>query len=511
MICPRCSIAEIRDGMHQCPLCEFTPNAGVLLDEEVVDEVRDAVQHALPEWYRIDAVERLGERSFVYRAWDLSAERDVALKVIPVPNLVDHELAQRYERYVSQAAALRHAHIVTVTQFGTKRAFLWYAMDLVRGRSLSELLRESGPMELEPCLRIVEQVASALDFAHRNGVLHGNLKPSNILLDAVGWVRVSDFAVLEAFGPPRAAQASAPVVYRPEYLAPERFIERTTGASADQYALAVIVYQCLTGTLPFVGDAFEEVARQHAEDAPPRLSEIRSDLPVPTMEAVQRALSKVPALRFPSVLDFTSALSGTGRRTRSRPGEGKPEPKPDPPVLLVQQPRRLSVRTVAVAGLVVIGGLLAASAWASPDMWRNAAQWVVALVPGGSSNAAGAVSADSLDLGFETGSARPGSGEPDGRSAAARTAPQPGAARASPSPSAAAVPGVLVINSRQWGRVVIDGAYVGNTPLPGIELSPGIHSIRVERDGYTPYEGQVDIVSRDTVRLTGIVLMPLVP
>jgi serine/threonine protein kinase len=511
MICPRCSIAEIREGTHQCPLCEFTPHAGVLLDEDVVDEVRDAVQHALREWYRIDAVERLGERSFVYRARDLSAERDVALKVIPVPNLVDHELAQRFERNVSRAAELRHAHIVTVTQFGTKRAFLWYAMDFVRGRSLMEVLRESGPMELEPCLRIVEQVGSALDFAHRSGVLHGNLKPSNILLDAVGWVRVSDFAVLEAFGPPRAAQAGAPVVHRPEYLAPERFVERTTGASADQYALAVIVYQCLTGSLPFVGDAFEEVARQHAEDAPPRLSEARSDLPVPTMEAVQRALSKVPALRFPSVLDFTSALSGSGRRTRSRPGESSSEPKPDPPVLLVQQPRRLSARTVAVSVLVVVGGFLAASAWAFPDIWRSAGHWVLAVVPGGSSNAAGPVAPDSLSPAFETGSTRIAGGEPDARAAPARATPERGVGPARSAPAGTAVPGVLVVNSRPWGRVVIDGEPVGNTPQPAIELSPGMHTLRIERDGYAPYEDQVSILSRDTVRLTGIVLMPLVP
>jgi hypothetical protein len=511
MICPRCSIAEIRDGTHQCPLCEFSPNAGVLLDEEVVDEVREAVQRALPEWYRIDAVERLGERSFVYRARDLSAERDVALKVIPVPTLVDHELAQRFERYVSQAAALRHAHIVSVTQFGMQRAFLWYAMDFVRGRSLSELLRESGPMELEPLLRIVEQVGSALDFAHRNGVLHGNLKPSNILLDAVGWVRVSDFAVVDAFGPPRAVQAGAPVVPRPEYLAPERFFERAPGASADQYALAVIVYQCLTGTLPFVGDAFEEVARQQAEDAPPRLSEARSDLPVPTMEAVQRALSKVPARRFRSVLDFTSALSGTGRRTRSRPGGSLSEPKPDPPVLLVQQPRRLSARTLAIGGVVAAAGLLTASAWAFPNAWRTTVQWAASVVPGRTSNAAATVAADSLDLGLEPGPARTGSAEPDRPAVPARSTPQPGAAPLSPGRDGVAASGWLVVSSRPWGRLLVDGEFIGNTPQPGIALSPGMHTIRVERDGYASYEDQVEILSRDTVRLTGIALTPLVP
>jgi serine/threonine-protein kinase len=501
MICPRCSIAEIRNGASQCPLCSFTPHGGVLLDEQVVDEVRDAVQRALADYFEIDGVERLGERSFVYRAIDLATQRAVALKVMPVPNLVDHDLARRFERYVSQAAALRHAHIVTVLQFGAKRSFLWYSMELMRGRSLAELMRVTGPMEFETCLRIADQVGSALDFAHRHGVVHGNLKPSNVLLDEVGWVRVSDFAILEAFGQPREARVGAPVVHRPEYLAPERFFQRTSGASADQYALAVIVYECFSGSLPFVGDAFDELARQHAEEPPPRLSAVRRDLPVPTMEAVQRALGKTAVSRFPSVLDFVTALSGV-RQPGPRAGVRAPEAAPkEAPVLVVDEPRPWSTRKRVSAVAIALAALLIVSALAFPDWWGGVVRSATGWVSGRASEGARAPRWETLDP-VPPSPSSDDSGAGSTVSGGAR--PDPAADR----PQVTAAPGRLMVNSNPWGRLVVDGEILGNTPQLAVDLAPGVHTIRVERDGFEPFEQQIRVQSRDTVRLTNITLRP---
>jgi serine/threonine protein kinase len=514
MICPRCSIAEIREGTHQCPLCGFTPAAGVLVDEPVVDETRDAVQRALADRYRIDAVERLGERSFVYRAWDLAEDREVALKVVPVPNLVDHELAKRFERYVSQASALRHAHIVSVLQFGSTRSFLWYTMEFVRGRPLSEVLRESGPMELDRCLRIAEQVASALDFAHRHGVVHGNLKPTNILLDEHGWVHVSDFAVLEAFGRPREVRKGAPVLHRPEYLAPEQFYARAVGASADQYAFAVTIYQCLSGALPFVGDSFDEVARQHANDPPQRLSAVRRDLPVPTMEAVQRALSKTPVGRFPSVLDFAAALSGSGRPPGMRSASAAAETgSTDAPVLVVDQPRRLTLkRTLLTVGTIAVV-LLLGSTIVLPDVRRVVGRWASSLIPGQNERPA-EPRWETLDPISQTAPqpVQPASAaEAEGASTPVAP-PQAGSARATAAvetrPTTPAAPGRLVVSSSPWGRLVVDDSTVGNTPQPDLQLPPGPHTVRVERDGYVPFETQIRIRSGEVLRLTDIVLEP---
>ena len=384
MICPRCSIARIPEGSHECPLCGFKPATNVLVEQAAADEAWQAVQQALGDRFWLEGLERLGERSFVYRARELATERDVALKVVPVSLGVDHELAQRFERHAAQAAQLRHAHIVSILQYGVTRRFLWYAMEYAEARPLSEVLRDAAPMDLEAVLRIAEQAASALDFAHRRGVVHGNLKPSNILVDARQWVRVTDFAVLEAFGRPRAPQQGAPVLHRPEYMAPEQFYSRGVGASADQYALAVIVYRCLSGSLPFVGDSFDEVARQQTNEAPPRLSDVRRDLPVSVLDAVQRALSKTPAGRFPTVLDFTAALSGAPKPvapvTRSRPADEVPV---ETPLLVVDTPQRFSgKRILAIVAAAIILAVIGTVAL-RPALRRSVAGRTDALIGGG--------------------------------------------------------------------------------------------------------------------------------
>jgi hypothetical protein len=514
MICPRCSIARIPDGTHECPLCGFKPATNVLVEQAAVDEAWQAVQQALGDRFWLEGLERLGERSFVYRARDLASDRAVALKVVPVSQSVDHELARRFERHAAQAAELRHAHIVPVFQYGVTRRFLWYSMEYVESRSLSEVLREPGPMALEPCLRIAEQVASALDFAHRRGVVHGNLKPSNVLVDARQWVRVTDFAVLEAFGRPRAPQAGAPVLHRPEYMAPEQFYARAVGASADQYALAVILYRCLSGSLPFVGDSFEEVARQQAGDAPPRLADARRDLPVPVLDAIQRALSKVPAGRFPTVLDFTAALSGvSGGTTRiAVPRDTASPPSDEPPLLVIDAPRRIGVRHVIGAAVAVVALVLVTSAAIRPDLWRAASGRIGRLV--GREPATQAAprweTLDPLPAPVRTAPAEPSGDLGEQEEAEARPATSsPAAAQPVAPPAAPRRPGQLAVNSSPWGRVFVDGEFVGNTPQPALELRPGTHVLRIEHDGFVPFEREFRIRSGEVLRLTDIVLTPI--
>lgn len=513
MICPRCSIARIPDGTHECPLCGFKPATSVLVEQAAADEAWLAVQQALGDRFWLEGLEHLGERSFVYRARELSTDRVVALKVIPVSRSVDHELARRFERYAAQAAALRHAHIVPVLQYGVTPRFLWYSMEHVESRSLSEVLREPGPMALDPCLRIAEQVASALDFAHRRGVVHGNLKPSNILVDSRQWVRVTDFAVLEAFGRPRGPEAGAPVLHRPEYMAPEQFYARAVGASTDQYALAVILYRCLSGSLPFVGDSFEEVARQQASDSPPRLADARRDLPVPVLDAIQRALSKVPAGRFATVLDFTAALSG-GSLAKPRvvsPRETAARPSDEPPLLVVDNPRRLGIRHAVGAAVAVVVIALSASAVLRPDLWRSASGRIAGMFGSGRAarDAPRWETLEPLPAPVRTAPPADTSGAPELRESESPPAGPP--ATAAPAPTAAAPrrPGQLAVNSTPWGRVFVDGEFVGNTPQPALELRPGDHVLRIERDGYVPFEQQVRIRSGEVLRLTDIVLTPI--
>jgi serine/threonine-protein kinase len=365
MICPRCSVAEIAESGH-CALCGFSPAASVILQESVVNEVQEVVQRVTADRFLIHSLLRLGERSLVFLAHEVAHDRQVALKVIPAREGVSQTLAHRFERQAASCQALRQAHIVALHSFGSAATFLWYTMDLMKGQSLGDVLRESGPMSLDLCLNIADQIATALDYAHRRGVPHGNLKPSNVFLDD-RWVRVADFAILEAFGR-QPASGTGPWLRLPEYMAPEQFYARAPAAGADQYALAVMIYQCLSGALPFIGDSFEEVARQQAQNPPIPLTETRKDIPVPVSEAVNRALSKQPAQRFPSVLDFVTALAAgqalPARRSPSRGRPGTPARRATPgPVVLVVEPEKPSRRrrwepralgAVGPAGVIVL-------------------------------------------------------------------------------------------------------------------------------------------------------------
>ncbi len=510
MTCPRCTIADIAEDTQQCPLCGFEPSGGVLV-EPVQDEILEAVQEVLDDRFQIHAVLRLGERSFVYLARELVHERLVALKVMPVAELVDHELARRFEQRAAVAASLTHSHIVPLYTYGASRNFLWYAMEHIQGQSLAEVLRTSGPMDLSTCLRIVEQVASALDYAHRQDIVHGNLKPTNIFIDKEKWIRVGDFAVLEAFGRPTSPEQGAPVLHRPEYMAPEHFYARTVGASADQYAFAVVAYQCLSGTLPFVGDSFEEVARLHANEPPPRLSHLRPDLPLHVLEAIQRALSKVPGGRFATVLDFASALA-TGPSARASALRLTSPPRASveaTPVLVVQADHKQQIRRFAIgATLVGLTGIVVALAITKPPF--------VQRILDASGRAVGTVTgseppAESPSLEWET-LDRPLAPDPI-NPMVMDSVPggDPGIVVPQPRPTREIVPPVpaqLFVNASPWGTVYIDGEAIGNTPKASVEIMPGVHTIRIERDGFEPFEREVSVKAGEVIRLLDIVLKP---
>src|SRR2546430_1973412 len=184
-----------------------------------------------------------------------------------------------------------YAHIVPPSRFGCTDHFLWYATKRVDGRSLESMLETVGALDLATSVRILEQVASALDHAHRRGLAHGGLRSDCVIVGANEWVQVSDFlvgGVLQV--PPDEARASEP------------------GPRADQYALAALAYECLTGT--------------PLRDAPPlsRLLDGRSDIPLHVSQALRRALSSRPAERVPPVLAFVTAPGGqaAGRATTAR-------------------------------------------------------------------------------------------------------------------------------------------------------------------------------------------------
>ncbi|HSD31081.1 MAG TPA: protein kinase [Gemmatimonadales bacterium] len=347
MICPRCSVGEISEATQECLVCGFSRTGGVLVETSSEwNRVEDPLLPALERQFAVEGVLRRGSTSRIYLARDQVTGRLCSLKVLPLGEDVPEGLIERFRKDAQRAATLDHPHLVSLLSYGATDEAIWYAMEYVQGRSLGDLLRTGDRMDLKTCLRLVEQIASALEYGHRRGITHGNLKPANVLVDPEGWARVADLGVSAAFGalPRRAPEQSIEDNYG--HTAPEQFgPEGQLSPAADQYALSVVAFYCLARRPPIVGDTLEEITRHHREGPVPLIAESRPDLPAYVSSALARAMSRAPADRFPGVLDFVTAMSGvevvqaTEEKatavaatvdTAAEPQPSLPEPEPAP-------------------------------------------------------------------------------------------------------------------------------------------------------------------------------------
>jgi serine/threonine-protein kinase len=370
-------------------------------------------------------------------------------------------------------------------------------MKFIEGRSLAELLRVGTPLPVDKCLRIVEQVASAIDYAHRRGVVHGDVRPANVLLDAHDWAFVTDFVIGRVLdrGPDGAGGAA--------YVAPEDTGARHPTPAADQYALAVTVYECLAGAAP-TGTAARQ-RRAAPRLSPPRLADVRPDLPGHLSDAVERAMDPNPGERFASVLDFVSALSaaGVGPASVPPPQRGQPSRAGQPVLLVNDLPR--GNRWLGIAATVVlvgVGGVALAHKPAPetgpPPLVAFPPPQAPSPIPPPAQRQPEPV-APALAPPPAPEPARPASPAPE--PVARRRAP---VARTDDRPSPA--PGRLYVSSRPWGRIYVDGEYMGNTPKAAVPIQAGVRYLRIQRDGYASYEQRLVVAPGEEVRLVDIVL-----
>ena len=310
MICPRCSVGEISEATQECLVCGFSRTGGVVVESNDWSSVDDPILPALERQFQVEGMLRRGAASRIYLARDQVTGRLCSLKVLP---LSDEQpgLIERFRADAQRAAALDHPHIVALHSFGATDEAVWYAMEYVQGRSLGDLLRTADRMDLKTCLRLVEQIASALEYGHRRGITHGNLKPANILVDPEGWARVADFGLSSAFGTVPRRQPELSIEENFGHVAPERFgSDGVCGPASDQYALAVLTFACLARRPPFVGETLDEIMVHHLEGPVPLLAESRPDLPASVSAALARAMKREPEDRFAGVLDLATALAG---------------------------------------------------------------------------------------------------------------------------------------------------------------------------------------------------------
>jgi tRNA A-37 threonylcarbamoyl transferase component Bud32 len=258
-----------------------------------------------------------GGMATVYRAYDRSLGLDVALKVMSPSMAMDPELRQRFHLEAEMLGGLFHANLLTVHYYGDEGDVVYIVMRLVRGGTLRERLTAvGGTLDLVTAARLVNGVADALQSAHDAHIVHLDVKPSNILLGRADWPLLADTGIAEVINPATAASGKRRIAGTPAYMSPEQCRGDPLDGSSDQYSLAIMAYELLTGRVPFSGATAGEIMRQQVEDAPPRPRSINPGLPSPVEDILLRGMSKNAADRYPSIGEFGRALTDAAERTR---------------------------------------------------------------------------------------------------------------------------------------------------------------------------------------------------
>jgi len=249
---------------------------------------------------RYQLLERLGKggMSDVFRARDLMLERYVAIKVLHENYSNDDSFQKRFRQEARAAANLSHPNIVTVHDFGFDQGQLFIVMEHIPGRDLKSLLRQRGRFSVEEAIPLMVQACAGIGYAHRAGLVHCDIKPHNMIVTPDARLKVTDFGIARALSTIMPDERADVVWGSPQYFSPEQATGEAPSPASDVYSLGIVLYEVLTGALPFTAPTSEELARLHLEMQPVPLSEYVPDIPTALEEIVLKVLSKEPAARY---------------------------------------------------------------------------------------------------------------------------------------------------------------------------------------------------------------------
>jgi hypothetical protein len=263
--------------------------------------------------YEIRAELGRGGMATVYRAYDPNFERDVAIKVLPDVFLHDPQFRVRFDREAKTIALLEHPAIVPVYDFGESENQPYIVMRYMSGGTLSDRLKQ-GSLLLDETARLINRLAPALDAAHSRGIIHRDIKPGNILFDQYGNAFLSDFGIAHLGAEGVTTMTGGSALGTPGYMSPEQIQgDRKVDGRSDIYALGVLVFQMLTGQMPYSGDTAAKVMMMHVLQPVPQILETRPDLPVGCDVIITRAMAKNPDDRFSSAGEMADSLDSTSR------------------------------------------------------------------------------------------------------------------------------------------------------------------------------------------------------
>ncbi|WIX99244.1 serine/threonine-protein kinase [Amycolatopsis mongoliensis] len=337
--------------------------------------------------YRVESLIARGGMGEVHRAYDTRHDRVVALKLLAPDFAADHEFQERFRREAHAVARLREPHVIPIHAYGEIDGRLYLYMRLVDGDDLGTRLAAGGAPAPAEAVGIVGQVAQALAAAHAEGLVHRDVKPSNVLVGATGFAYLVDFGIARAAGPGTELTATGGAVGTLDYMAPERFADAPADHRVDVYSLACVLHQCLTGSKPFAATTAASLIGAHLYQPPPRPSTLRPGLPAAFDAVIARGMAKNPAERFGSVTELAdaarAALGGTSPVHAAAPPT-RQATRPAPAATQVRQ--RASKAPWLVAGVALLA-LVAVIGWFTVLEPSSRAQPVPGPATGTSSSA----------------------------------------------------------------------------------------------------------------------------
>ena len=308
-----------------------------------------------------------GGMAFVYRARDLLLERLVAVKVLREDYSGDPAFQDRFRQEAKAAANLSHPNIVTMHDFGLDNGRLFLVMEYIPGTDLKTLIKQRGRFSPEEAVPLLIQACAGIGYAHRAGLVHCDVKPQNMLVTPDLRLKVADFGIARALAAIHPDEQSDVVWGSPQYFAPEQASGAAPSPASDVYSLGIIMYEMLTGSLPFQATTAIDLARLHVEEEPPLLSEMIPDIS-PTLEQIlAKVLSKEPSQRYRTADQLGRVLLNFGN-ARSAPA-------------LSLTPEAAPVAITAPAGKAVASTPAAEIDWASVSLGLAALVAVLGLIP----------------------------------------------------------------------------------------------------------------------------------
>lgn len=308
---------------------------------------------------RYEIIEQMGKggMAFVYKARDLMLERQVAVKVLREDYSRDPAFQERFRQEAKAAANLAHPNIVTVHDFGLDNDQLFIVMELVPGTDLKTLLRKRGRFTPAEALPLMIQACAGIGYAHRAGLVHCDVKPQNLLVTPDMRLKVTDFGIARALATIKPDERSDIVWGSPQYFAPEQATGAAPSPASDVYSLGVILYEMLTGTLPFQATTATDLAYLHLEAQPPRISEMVPETSPELEQILLKVLSKEPSQRYRTADQMGRVLMNFGS-ARSAPALAL-TPETAPAIELDTSPMRRTEAPVRVDWVSVGLGLTA--------------------------------------------------------------------------------------------------------------------------------------------------------